>query len=230
MRDFRFPDAWPFDFGAYLRKARERKGLRVIDVAERSGGKLPSSTVSVLERNLVRGGPSLRQLEGFSQVFEVDPIYLFALAYIAEKKLDPATVDKVWQEFEVERLGAQNEESAAVTIPRQHLELLGLSEENLRFYSLRKSGLLSFSAVREGYVTECDIVGVNAEVSPSAGDHVLGWWQEQEKLLVCRHGIDVANVLIPAQSEGQPFLTLGDVSTVRRIGVVTWRCGPVPRS
>lgn len=228
MRDFRFPDVWPFDFGTYLRKARERMGLRATDVAERSGGNLASSTISVLERNMVRGGPSLRQLEGFSQVFEVDTIYLFALAYAAEKQLDPAALDKVWREFAVERLGARNEESVAVSIPRQHLEVLGLSE-SLRFYSLRKTGLLSFEATCGGYVTDCDIVAVDVEGNPSAGNYVLGWWQEQEKLLVYRHDIDVTDVLIPAQAEGEPFLILAEVAALKRLGVVVWRCGPVPK-
>ena len=229
MRDFRFPDAWPFNFGAYLRKTRERLGLRVTDVAERSGGNLATSTISVLERNLVRGNPSLRQLDGFSRVFEVDAIYLFALAYAAEKQLDPAAIDKVWNEFAVERLGAWNEEKAVVSVPRQHLELLGLSDKNLRFYSLRRAGLLSFEAARGGYVTECDIVGVDANENSSAGDYVLGWWQDQEKLLVYRQNIDVANVLVPAQSEGEPSLVLANVTALKRLGVVVWRCGPVPK-
>ena len=228
MKDFRFPDAWPFDFGAYLRKARERRGLRVADVAELSGGNLAGATISVIERNLVQGGPSLRQLEGFSQAFGVPTIYLFALAYIAEKGLDPAAVDKVWDEFAVDHRGAQNEESAAVPVPRQHLELLGLTQDNLRFYSLRKAGLLSAEATRQGYVTECDIVAVDATGDVRTGSSVVGWWQEQEKLLVYRHNIDVASVLIPAQTAGEPYLVLNNVKTLKRLGVVIWRCGPAP--
>ena len=228
MKDFRFPNAWPFDFGAYLRKAREHRGLRVADVAERSGGNLAGATVSVLERNLVQGGPSLRQLEGFSQVFGIPTIYLFALAYIAEKGLDPATVDKVWDEFVIDRIGAQDEESAAVPVPRQHLELLGLTQDNLRFYSLRKAGLLSIEATRQGYVTECDVVAVDPEGDVRTGSAVVGWWQEQEKLLVYRHNLDVASVLIPAQTAGEPYLVLSNVKTLKRLGVVVWRCGPAP--
>lgn len=228
MKDFRFPDAWPFDFGAYLRKARERRGLRVADVAERSGGNLAGATVSVIERNLVQGGPSLRQLEGFSLVFGIPVIYLFALAYIAEKELDPATVDKVWDEFVVDRTGNQDEEGAAVPVPRQHLELLGLTRDNLRFYSLRKDGLLSAEATRQGYVTECDIVAVDPEGDHRTGSAMVGWWQEQEKLLVYRHNLDVASVLVPAQTAGEPYLVLNNVKTLKRLGVVVWRCGPVP--
>ncbi len=228
MKDFRFPDAWPFDFGAYLRKARERRGLRVADVAELSGGNLAGATVSVIERNLVQGGPSLRQLEGFSQVFDIPVIYLFALAYIAEKGLDPATVDKVWDEFVVDRASAQGEESAAVPVPRQHLEMLGLTQDNLRFYSLRKAGLLSVEATRQGYVTECDIVAVNHEGDVRTGSAVVGWWREREKLVVYRHNLDVASVLIPAQTAGEPYLVLNNVKTLKRLGVVVWRCGPAP--
>ena len=228
MKDFRFPDAWPFDFGAYIRKARERRGLRVADVSERSGGNLAGSTVSVIERNLLQGGPSLRQLEGFSRAFGIPTIYLFALAYIAEKELDPATVDKVWDEFALDRVGAQDEEGAAVPVPRQHLELLGLAQDNLRFYSLRKTGLLSAEATRQGYVTECDIVAVDPEGDVRTGSAMVGWWPEQEKLLVYRHNLDVAAVLVPAQTAGEPYLVLNNVKTLKRLGVVVWRCGPAP--
>jgi len=231
MKDFRFPDAWPFDFGAYLRNARERRGLGVADVAKSSGGNLSGSTVSVLERNLIQGGASLRQLEGFSQALGIPAIYLFALAYIALKELDPASVDKVWEEFAVERVGAQGEESAAVFVPRQQLEqlaLLGIERKNLRFYSLRKAGLVSFEATRQGYVTECDIVGLDVTHKPTAGKLVVGWWREREKLLVYRHDIDITNVVIPAQAEGEPYLTLVNVSTLKHLGVVVWRCGLTP--
>ncbi len=228
MKDFRFPEAWPFDFGAYLRKARESRGLRVADVAERSGGNIAGASVSVIERGLLQGGPSLRQLEGFSKAFGIPAIYLFALAYMSDKELDPATVDKVWNEFVVDHIGAQDEKRAAVPVPRQHLELLDLTQDNLRFYSLRKAGLLSAEATRQGYVTECDIVAVDPEGDVHPGSSMVGWWQEQEKLLVYRHNIDVASVLIPAQAAGEPYLILNNVKTLKRLGVVIWRCGPAP--
>lgn len=228
MKDFRFPEAWPFDFGAYLRQVRESRGLRVADVAERSGGNIAGASVSVIERSLLQGGPSLRQLEGFSQAFGIPAIYLFALAYISDKELDPATVDKVWHEFIVDNIGAQDEESAVVPVPRQHLELLGLTQENLRLYSLRKVGLLSVEATHQGYVTECDVVAVDPDGDVHTGSSMVGWWQEQEKLVVYRHNIDVAAVLIPAQSVGEPYLVLNNVKTLKRLGVVVWRCGPAP--
>lgn len=228
MKDFRFPEAWPFDFGAYMRKVRESRGLRVADVAELSGGNIAGASVSVIERGLLQGGPSLRQLEGFSQAFGTPAIYLFALAYMSDKGVDPATVDKVWQEFVVDHIGVQDEESAAVPVPRQHLELLGLGQDNLRFYSLRKAGLLSAEATRQGYVTECDIVAVDPEGDVRAGRYMVGWWQEQEKLVVYRHNIDVAAVLIPAQAAGEPYLILNNVKTLKRLGVVVWRCGAAP--
>lgn len=228
MKDFRFPKAWPFDFGAYIRRARESRGLRVADVAELSGGNIAGASVSVIERGLVQGGPSLRQLEGFSQAFGVPAIYLFALAYISDKEVDPATVDTVWDEFVFDHIGAQDEKSAAVPVPRQHLELLGLTQENLRFYSLRKAGLLSVEVTRQGYVTECDIVAVDPEGDVRAGRCMVGWWQEQEKLVVYRHHIDVAAVLIPAQAAGEPYLMLNNVKTLKRVGVVVWRCGAAP--
>lgn len=228
MKDYRFPEAWPFDFGAYIRKVRESRRLRVTDVAELSGGNIAGASVSVIERNLLQGGPSLRQLEGFSQAFGIPTIYLFALAYIADQELDPATVDKVWHEFTVDHTGAQDEESAVVSVPRQHLELLGLIQENLRFYSLRKAGFLSLETTQQGYVTECDIVAVDPEGDVRAGRYMVGWWHEQEKLVVYRHNIDVADVLIPAQAAGEPYLILDNVKTLKQLGVVVWRCGAAP--
>jgi transcriptional regulator with XRE-family HTH domain len=228
MKDYRFPQAWPFDFGAYIRNLRESRDLRVADVAELSGGNIAGASVSVIERNLLQGGPSLRQLEGFSQAFKIPTIYLFALAYIADQKLDPATVDKVWHEFTVDHIDAQDEKSAVVSVPRQHLELLSLTQDNLRFYSLRKAGLLSVEATRLGYVTDCDIVAVDPDGDVHAGSSMVGWWQEQEKLVVYRHNIDVASVLIPAQTAGEPYLILNNVKKLKRLGVVVWRCGPVP--
>ena len=228
MKDFRFPEAWPFNFGAYIRKIRESRGLRVADVAERSGGNIAGASVSVIERSLLQGGPSLRQLEGFSQVFGIPAIYLFALAYMSDKELDPATVDKVWHEFTVEQVDAHDEERAVVPVPRQHLELLGLTQAHLRVYSLRKAGLLSVETTQQGYVTECDIIAVDPEGDMRAGRYMAGWWPEQAKLVVYRHHIDVANVLIPAQTAGEPYLVLNNVKSLKRLGVIVWRGGPAP--
>ncbi len=228
MKDVRFPDAWPFDFGTYIRKVRESRGLGVADVAKHSQGKLAGSTVSVIERGRVQGGPSLRQLEGFSHAFELPTIYLFALAYSAANDLDPAVVDKVWQEFVLENPDTQDEALAAVAVPRQHLELLGLSPGELRFFSLRKDGLLSAEAVRQGYVAECDIIAVDSRANAPAGSSVVGWWPERKKLVVYRQDLDAENVLIPAQVEGEPYLVLHEVATLKRLGVIVWRSGPIP--
>ena len=228
MKDVLFPDAWPFDFGTYIRKVRESRGLGVADVAKHSQGKLSPSTVSVIERGRVQSGPSLRQLEGFSHAFDLPTIYLFALAYSAANDLDPAVVDRVWQEFVLENSDTQDEARAAVAVPRQHLELLGLSPDELRFFSLRKDGLLSAEVARQGYVTECDIVAVDDGANAPAGSPVVGWWSERKKLLVYRQDLDVEKVLIPAQVEGEPYLVLDEVETLKRLGVIVWRGGPVP--
>ena len=66
MKDFRYPDAWPFDFGVYLKKIREGMNLSMAEAAIRSDGKLTPSSISVIERHLVASTPSMRQLEGFS--------------------------------------------------------------------------------------------------------------------------------------------------------------------
>ncbi len=229
MKDFQFPDTWPFDFGTYLRKVRENRGFRVADVAEHSRGKLAPSTVSVIERGRNQGGPSLHQLEGFSAAFGIPTIYLFALAYSAANDLDPTVIDKVWREFDLERSGSEDEARAAVVISRQHLELLGLTQDDLRFFSLRKDGLLSAEATRQGYVTGCDVIGVDSKRSAPVGSSVVGWWQEQEKLLVYRQDLDSENVLVPAQSEGEPYLILNKVVTLKHLGVIVWRSGPVPQ-
>lgn len=231
MKTFRFPEAGPVDFGAYLRKLRESRGLRVADVADRSGGNLSASTVSVIERNLIRGVVSLRHLEGFSQAFGIPAIYLFALAYSADRGLDPAAIDKQWEAFATERVGAQAEAQAEVSVPRQQLEQLarlGIERETLRFYSLRNVGLLSYEATRQGHVVECDIVGVDGTRKLAGGSLVLGWWHEREKLLVYRHDVDVTDVVIPAQTEGETYLTLPSVSALKRLGVVVWRGGLTP--
>ena len=229
MKDFQFPEAWPFDFGAYLRNVRERRGLRVADVAEYSQGKLAPSTVSVIERGLSQGGPSLRQLEGFSAAFDIPTIYLFALAYSAANELDPTVIDKVWLEFDLDRTEREDEARAAVVIPRQQLELLGLTQDELRFFSLREGGLLSAEAARQGYVTGCDIIGVDGERTAPAGSPMVGWWQEQKKLLVYRQDLDSENVLVPAQRGGEPYLIVDKVATLKHLGVIVWRSGPVPQ-
>ncbi len=228
MKDAHFPDAWPFDFGTYIRGVRENRDLSVADVARQSQGKLSPSTVSVIERGLIQGGPSLRQLEGFSHAFELPTIYLFALAYSAANDLDPAVVDKVWQEFVLEKPDTQDEARAAVAVPRQHLELLGLSPDKLSFFSLRKDGVLSAEAVRQGYVAECDIIAVDSGANAPAGSSVVGWWPERKKLVVYRQDLEVMNVLIPAQVEGEPYLVLDEVSALKRLGVIVWRSGPLP--
>ncbi len=198
------------------------------DVARQSQGKLSPSTVSVIERNRMQSGPSLRQLEGFSHAFELPTIYLFALAYSAANDLDPTVVDRVWQEFVLENPDTQDEALVAVAVPRQHLELLGVSSGELRFFSLRKDGLLSAEAARQGYVTECDIVAVDSREKVPAGSCVVGWWSERKKLVVYRQDLDVENVVIPAQVEGEPYLVLREVATLKRLGVIVWRSGPLP--
>ena len=96
MKDLRYPDAWPFDFGGYLKKIREGMNLSMSEAATRSNGKLAPSSISVIERHLLASTPSMRQLEGFSELYGVPVIHLFALAYISEKQLDPNTVGKVF--------------------------------------------------------------------------------------------------------------------------------------
>ena len=172
MKDFRYPDAWPFDFGVYLKKIREGMNLSMAEAAIRANGKLTPSTISVIERHLVASTPSMRQLEGFSELYGIPVIYLFALAYVSEKQLDPNTVDKVWEEFSLEHFDAaeQGAAEASVLVHRQQLEQLGVKREQLRHYSLRKVGLLSEEVTHQGFVLDTDIISVDSERTPASGD------------------------------------------------------------
>ena len=230
MKDFRYPEAWPFDFGAYLKRIREGMELSMSEAAIRSNSKLTPSSISVIERHLVASTPSMRQLEGFSELYGVPVIYLFALAYISEKQLDPNAVDKVWEEFDLERFDGVEQESsgASVLVHRQQLEQLGVKREQLRQYSLRKVGLLSAEATHQGFVLDTDIISVDSERTPAAGDLVAGWWREKLKLLVYRHNLEERDVVIPAQREGESYAKLASVSSLEYLGVVVWRSGPTP--
>jgi transcriptional regulator with XRE-family HTH domain len=230
MKDLRYPDAWPFDFGAYIRKVREDMNLSMAEVVARSDEKMTISGLSVVERNLLPGTPNIRYLEGLSQVYGLPVVYLFALAYISEKQLDPATIDKVWDVFNLERFDVADDEpeGASVSIHRQQLEQLGTDHKHLRFYSLRKVGLLSFEATRQGSVAETDIVGVDSERTPESGELVAGWWRQEAKLLVYRHEHDKRKVIVPAQRQGEPYRKLEDVGILEFLGVVVWRSGATP--
>lgn len=231
MKDFHYPDAWPFDFGAYIRKLRNDKGLTIAEAVARAKGKLTVSAVSVMERNLLPGTPSMRYLEGLSELYELPVLYLFALAYMSEKGVDPATVDKVWEQFDLEvfELGSRDPKKASVRLPRQQIESLGIPVEHLRFYSLRESGLLSYEATTQGFVLETDIIGVDSERVPLLGELVAGWWREEARLVVHRHELDKDEVVIPAQREQEPYSTLEKVSILEYLGTVVWRSGAVPK-
>ncbi len=230
MKDFRYPDAWPFDFGVYLKKIREGMNLSMAEAAIRANGKLTPSTISVIERHLVASTPSMRQLEGFSELYGIPVIYLFALAYVSEKQLDPNTVDKVWEEFSLEHFDAaeQGAAEASVLVHRQQLEQLGVKRDQLRHYSLRKVGLLSEEVTHQGFVLDTDIISVDSERTPASGELVAGWWREKLKLLVYRHNLEERDVVIPAQREGEPYSKLESVSDLEYLGVVIWRSGPTP--
>ena len=231
MKDFRYPDSWPFNFGEYLRSLREGKGLSQSDAAELSDGKLNPSAISVIERHLIASTPSMRHLEGLAKVYDLPVLYLFALAYISEKGLDPATVDRVWQTFDLERFGDTDRgpTEALVPIPRQQLEQLGPGYKQLRIYSLRNVGLLSYEVTHQGFVLDTDIIGVDRECEPLAGNLVAGWWREEKKLLIYRYIYDERDVVIPAQRKGEPYQTLASVSNLETLGVVVWRSGVMPK-
>lgn len=230
MKNLRYPDAWPFDFGGYLKKIREGMNLSMSEAATRSNGKLAPSSISVIERHLLASTPSMRQLEGFSELYGVPVIHLFALAYISEKQLDPNTVDKVWEEFDLERFDdvEQGSSEASVYVHRQQLEQLGVRREQLQHYSLRKAGLLSAEVTHQGFVLDTDVISVDSERTPASGDLVAGWWREKRKLLVYRHNLEERDVVIPAQREGEPYSKLASVSGLEYLGVVVWRSGPTP--
>lgn len=231
MKDFRYPNAWPFDFGAYVKKIRSDMKLTIAEVVARSDGKLTVSAISVIERNLLPGTPSMRYLEGLSEVYGLPVLYLFALAYLSEKQLDPTTVDKVWDEFDLEvfELGSREPKRSSVFVHRQQVEFLGVKPEHLHFYSLRKVGLLSYEATHQGFVLETDIIGVDSEHVPQPGELVAGWWREEARLVVYRHEFDKDEVVIPAQREREPYSKLESVSILEHLGVVVWRSGAVPK-
>ena len=225
MSQLFYPDSAGFKFGAYIRMLREQRKLSMQDVVELSGGRLSTTSLSVIERNLVPSVPSARILDGLGEALALPTLYLFALAYISERGVDPASVERVWEEFNLNEL---HETPRMLSVPRFQRERLNLAADEVSFYLLDSRVRISLEASRLEYVVPNDVVAVDRQSELQQGSLMLGFWTAEKALLLYRHKIDEINILVQARNDNEAHHRLSSISLIEELGKVVWRCGQVP--
>ena len=225
MSQLFYPDSTSFKFGAYIRMLREQRNLSMQDVVARSGGRLSTTSLSVIERDLAPSIPSARILDGLGEALELPTLYLFALAYISERGLDPASVERIWEEFD---LSGAHDAPSTLSVPRFQRERLNLAADEVSFYLLDSRVRISLEASRLEYVVPNDVVAVDRQSELQPGSLMLGFWTVENALLLYRHKIDEANILVQARNDKEAHHRLSSISLIEELGRVVWRCGQVP--
>jgi transcriptional regulator with XRE-family HTH domain len=217
----------PLEFGPYIRQARERQGLTIKELADRSQGKLSQTAISVIERNKYPAVPSARILEGFSDVLGLNIGYLFMLAYYSDKGMDLTQVDQAWEDISLASMKPAGR-SASLSVPRMQREQLGLSSDAVSFYIVSPQMRITLEASHLNLVLPGDVIAVDAERTPVHGSLMLAELPEWDQFLLYRLGIDCANVLVQARTVNETHKILPAIEQAHPVGSVVWRCGQLP--
>lgn len=96
----------------------------------------------------------------------------------------------------------------------------------MRVYRVNGSCMVSDEARRmERNIAPGDYILVDISRKPRAGDVVVAWWPEQEKLVVKRYKVEGDNILLYPANPMHPVVVLPREEDVNILGVVIARLG-----
>lgn len=223
--------------GEVLRKYREQRGWSLRDVAKRAG--VVHGTVRNVEQRL--GGWDQLKDETISKLavgYRMDETKFRrilsgeALAGPTGRTPDDLRVHPDWLVFPVrETASAGDSEPAYLVgevayIPREHLRRKGALPENVTVFMVNGHCMISDEARRvEKNYAHGDYVAVDTTRPPKNGETVVGWWREEEKLVLKRFGVDSDDVTLYPLSSNYPPIELKADDDLILLGPVVWRGG-----
>lgn len=118
-------------------------------------------------------------------------------------------------------------EGEYVGVPREFLARKGVRDpRQVRVYRVNGSCMVSDEARRmERNIAPGDYILVDISRRPQAGDVVVAWWPEQEKLVVKRYKVEGDNILLYPANPMHPVVVLPREEDVNILGVVIARLG-----
>lgn len=230
-------DPLPQTPGETLKAYREQKGWSLREVARRAG--VAHGTVQTTEDRL--GGwdqmkdETIRKLAVGYDMEEAKFRSILlgrGLAGPTGRTPEDYRVHPDWVMFPVVEAASAGDESPAYLvgevayIPREHLRRRGALAENAQVFMVNGRCMISDEARRvEKNYAPGDYVAVDRNRPPEAGEIVVAWWRDEEKLVIKRAGIDGDDVLLYPLSSNYPPITLRHEDDLIVLGPVVWRGG-----
>lgn len=228
-----------------LRQRRTALAKSQMQVVEDSSGTLYQADVSRLERGLIHPTKDLalakffgllRGLEWTLAQFSAETAIELpfqsqeqAEALQAASRLE---VHPSWLSFPVYGAVSAGKEAATPVgdevayVPREKLRGKGADPEQVRVYLVNGDCMISSEAQRiEKNIAPGDYVAVDLQRQPQAGDVVVAWWPEEEKMVVKRYRIEGRNIVLYPANPAHPNLVLANEDDIYIIGSVVWRGG-----
>lgn len=221
------PPEHPFTFGEYLRELRRQHDLTLEQVVALSEGMLSRTTLSIVEREDTI--PNSRILEGLGKAYGLPSPYLYAVAYVAQEKRNPAEVGSLWEEFKIELPTRSSDLAPSIHVPQVTRELLNLGASTVRFYGTDSQTYFSLEATRLSYVLPGDIIAVDAARQPTRDVLGAGWWTSQNSLLLYRPLVEQAPFPVRQSNTRAHGESLDALEDVDPLGIIIWRAGASPR-
>lgn len=232
-----------------LRARRLSLGKSQDDVVRDSSGLLYQTEVSRLERGLVHPTKDLglekfcgllKALEWTVESFAAESGLELPFASPEEVAAVEAAIEAVrrlevyddWLAFPVYGSVSAGDKAAKPLedevsfVPQKKLRAKGADPDFVRIYLVNGDCMISDEARRlEKNIAPGDYVAVDIRSRPQAGDVVVAWWPDEEKLVVKRYRVEKESIVLYPANPSHPNLVLRAEDDVFIIGRVIWRGG-----
>lgn len=111
-------------------------------------------------------------------------------------------------------------------IPREHLRRRGADVDHVEVFQVNGSCMVSDEARRAPKnFADGDYVAIDRNRAPSQGEIVVAWWDDGQKLIIKRWGLDEGQTVLHPLSGAHPSVEVNAEDDLRILGPVVWRGG-----
>jgi len=223
--------------GERLRVYREMKGWSLRDVAKRSG--LSHGTVRSFEQRTnyegVQAGTISSLARGYGMT-EARFRRILSGEYDEDGAVDAGPdqlrVNPDWVAFRVRATVSAGDAQPdyllgeVAYIPREHLRRRGANPDTVDVFQVNGTCMVSDEARRAPKnFADGDYVAIDRHRAPEPGDVVVAWWEDEQKLVIKRWGLDRGRTTLYPLSAAQAAIEVDTEGQLQLLGPVVWRGG-----
>lgn len=223
--------------GEQLRDYREKKGWSLRDVAKRAG--LSHGTVRDFENRTNYESVQARTITSLARGYGMTEAKFrrviggdYGEAAEARTGPDQLRVHPDWATFLVRATVSAGDAQPeyllgeVAYIPREHLRRRGANPDTVDVFQVNGTCMVSDEARRAPKnFADGDYVAIDRNKAPKAGDIVVAWWDEEQKLVIKRWGLDRGRTTLYPLSSAAAAIEVDTEDALRLLGPVVWRGG-----